>query len=119
MKCAALSLSQAYWPFHKTYCKRNEFADSVEEREPRFARWLRKHGKQAQLKDDEVDRIERASKAACGPSRQEVMDSMYNRLNPKPKGTARSHSVVNSPVPGELFRRRRCANLAVADSWAM
>eukprot|EP00951_Prasinocladus_malaysianus_P023140 scaffold195656_cov30-Prasinocladus_malaysianus.AAC.1 len=49
---------------------------------------MRKHGKQAQLKDDEVDRLERASKAACGPTREEVMNSMYNRLNPKPIGEA-------------------------------
>lgn len=47
---------------------------------------MRKHGKQAQLKDDEIDRIERAAKAACGPTREEVMNSMYNRLNPKPIG---------------------------------
>ena len=77
---------QAYWPFHKADCKHNEFADVIEAQEPKFARFLRKHGKQAQLKDDEVDRIERASKAASGVSRTEVMESMYGRLDPKPKG---------------------------------
>lgn len=61
---------QAYWPFHKTQCRRNEFADAIEEREPKFAAWMRSHGKQAVLKDDEVDRLERASQAASGPSRQ-------------------------------------------------
>ncbi len=78
---------QAYWPFHKSECRRNEFADIIEESEPKFARWMRSHGKLAVLKDDEVDRLERASSAASGPSRQDVMDSMYGRLEPKPKGT--------------------------------
>ena len=61
---------QAYWPFHRTQCKRNEFADSIEESEPKFAKWMRKHGKQAVLKDDEVDRLERAGQAASGPGRE-------------------------------------------------
>ena len=77
---------QAYWPFHKTSCHRNEFADAVEEAEPKFARWMRSHGKMAVLKDDEVDRLERASHATSGPSRQDVMESMYGRLLPKPQG---------------------------------
>ncbi len=63
-------LLQAYWPFHKTQCRRNEFADAIEEQEPKFARWMRKHGKLAVLKDDEVDRLERAAAAASGPGRQ-------------------------------------------------
>jgi len=83
-----LYYQQAYWPFHKTQCRRNEFADLVEESEPKFAHWMRSHGKLAVLKDDEVDRLERAAAAASGPSREEVMDSMYGRLEPKPKGTA-------------------------------
>ncbi len=61
---------QAYWPFHKTQCRRNEFADAIEEQEPKFAAWMRAHGKQAVLKDDEVDRLERSAQAASGPSRQ-------------------------------------------------
>ncbi|KAH7616838.1 hypothetical protein NADE_001645 [Nannochloris sp. 'desiccata'] len=51
----------------------NEFADIIEESEPKFARWMRSHGKLAVLKDDEVDRLERASSAASGPSRQDVI----------------------------------------------
>ena len=47
---------QAYWPFHKHECVKNEFADAIENSEPKFAAWMRKHGKQATLKDDEVDR---------------------------------------------------------------
>lgn len=50
---------QAYWPFHRVWCHKNDFADAVEKEEPNFARWMRKHGKMAVLKDDEVDRIER------------------------------------------------------------
>ena len=48
--------------------------------------------KLAVLKDDEVDRLERASAACTGASRQEVMESMYNRLEPKPKGACRWQS---------------------------
>ena len=46
------------------------------------------------LKDDEVDRLERAAAAVTGASRQDVMESMYNRLEPKPKG---AHAL--RPVP--------------------
>lgn len=78
--------SQAYWPFHRDKCKRNEFADLLEHKEPNFAQWMRQHGKQAVLKDDEVDRLERAAAASSGTSRQEVFESMYGRLAPKPQG---------------------------------
>lgn len=56
--------AQSYWPFHKTECKRNEFADLVEGQEPKFARWMRKHGKMAQIKDDEV-RMEGGGEDRC------------------------------------------------------
>ena len=42
---------KAYWPFHREWCRRNDFADHVEKTQPKFARFLRKHGKQAVLKD--------------------------------------------------------------------
>ena len=77
---------QAYWPFHRSDCYRNEFADQIENQEPKFARWMRSHRKLAVLKDDEIDRLERAAKAAVGDSREEVLESMYSRLNPKPAG---------------------------------
>ena len=38
----------------------------------------------AVLKDDEVERLERAAVATTGYTKSEVMDSMYNRLQPKP-----------------------------------
>lgn len=47
---------------------------------------MRKHGKLAVMKDDEVDRLERAGTAVSGATRQEVMESMYGRVDPKPKG---------------------------------
>ncbi len=50
------------------------------------------HRKLAVLKDDEVDRLERASAAVTGLSRQDVMESMYNRLEPKPKGVHALHT---------------------------
>ena len=42
---------RAYWPFHKEWCRQNDFADAAEKTEPKFARWMRKHGKMAVLKD--------------------------------------------------------------------
>lgn len=67
-------------------CRRNEFADAVEDAEPKFASWMRSHGKLAVLKDDEIERLERAGGATMGTTRAEVMNSMYNRLEPKPQG---------------------------------
>ena len=58
----------------------------IEESEPKFASWMRHHGKLAVLKDDEVDRLERAGAATAGDSRQDVMESMYGRADPKPIG---------------------------------
>jgi hypothetical protein len=55
--------AQSYWPFHRAWCRSNEFADAIEATEPRFARWMRKHHKIAVLKDDEVDRLERKARA--------------------------------------------------------
>lgn len=46
---------------------------------------MRSYGKMAVLKDDEVDRLERAAAATSGTSRSDVMESMYGRLEPKPK----------------------------------
>ena len=43
--------AQSYWPFHKEICHKNDFADAIESAEPKFARWMRKHGKQATIKD--------------------------------------------------------------------
>jgi len=47
----SLKCQKAYWPFHKEWCTRNDFADLIEKQEPKFAKWMRKHGKQAVLKD--------------------------------------------------------------------
>ena len=63
----------------------------MEAAEPKFARWMRQHGKLAVLKDDEVDRLERAAVASTGYTRDEVMNSMYGRLDPKPARTMRLH----------------------------
>eukprot|EP00983_Pelagomonas_calceolata_P089877 1157356-Pelagomonas_calceolata.AAC.3 len=43
-----------------------------------------------QLEDDEVDRLERAAHAASGSvSRDEVMQQMYGKADPRPEGAAR------------------------------
>jgi hypothetical protein len=39
----AVPLAQAYWPYHRADCHRNEFADATEGSEPNFARWMRSH----------------------------------------------------------------------------
>ncbi|UPR05069.1 hypothetical protein HOP50_19g84160 [Chloropicon primus] len=80
----SVSCQKQYWPFHKSVCRRNDFADALEGSEPKFASWMRKHGKIAVLKDDEVDRLERAGQACNGTTREEVMSSMYGRADPKP-----------------------------------
>jgi len=74
----------AYWPLHKPECKVNEFADIIESTEPKFATWMRNHGKLAQLKDDEVHRLERAQRSEYVSSRQELESTMYGRLRPTP-----------------------------------
>ncbi|KAI8475993.1 MAG: hypothetical protein J3K34DRAFT_453232 [Monoraphidium minutum] len=83
----SLKCHKAYWPFHRAACRPNQFADAVEGSEPKFAAWMRGHGRLAVLKDDEVDRLERASKpGGCwGLSRAEVLDGMYGRIDPKPR----------------------------------
>lgn len=83
------TLVQAYWPFHKQACRPNQFADAIEPADPKFASWMRAHGKLAVIKDEQVERLERAAAAPPGvqaPSRQEVMDSMYGLINPAPQG---------------------------------
>ncbi|KAK9834005.1 hypothetical protein WJX81_002377 [Elliptochloris bilobata] len=68
----SVKCQRAHWPFHKDNCQRNEFADMAEVAEPKFAAWMRRHGKLATLKDDEVDRLERASAASTGRTRGEA-----------------------------------------------
>lgn len=87
--------AKSYWPFHKSSCKKNEFADQVEGADPKFASWLREHGRQAQLKDDEIERIEAAavSNSGTGPrSRHEAQETMYGRLVPSPQAPSYTES---------------------------
>ena len=41
----------------------------------------------------EVDRLERAGRAVLGPGREEVMDGMYGRLEPRPQREYRTVGV--------------------------
>jgi len=52
-----------YWPEHGPRCARNDFADAAEARDPRFAAWMRRHGRQAVLRDADVAALERARAA--------------------------------------------------------
>ena len=71
MKCSrchtaffcSLKCQKTYWPFHRAFCRKNEFADATEGTEPKFARWMRSHGKQAVLKDGEFQKSEEAGVA--------------------------------------------------------
>lgn len=47
-----------YEPFHKRWCKQNQFADAVEKDDPKFAEWMRAHGRQAVIRDDDVYRMQ-------------------------------------------------------------
>ncbi|CAG9464087.1 unnamed protein product [Pedinophyceae sp. YPF-701] len=75
---------KSYWPMHRASCAPNEFADVVDATEPKFAAWMRKHGKQAVLKDDEVHRLERAGRGAGPYTRKQLEEHMYGRLRPGP-----------------------------------
>ena len=93
--------------FHKDECHRNDFADCVEATEPKFARFMRKHGKIAVLKDDEVERLERADQGSGGRSRQEVMASMYGRADPKPLAPSYTAEEVLKMQAAERARLER------------
>ena len=110
---------KAYWPFHKSDCRKNEFADAIERDDPKFARWMRRHKKLAVLKDDEVDRLERAQHASIGPSREEVMESMYGRLNPKPIQPTYTPEELQKMMLVEASERRQKQLLSERDRvWA-
>ena len=72
-----------YWPFHKSSCKLNEFADLISSTDPKFSKWMRDHGRQAVLKDAEIDRLERAGQAFSGVvGRSELLSKMSGRVDP-------------------------------------
>lgn len=47
-----------YEPFRKRWCKQNQFADAMENDDPKFAEWMRKHGRQAVIRDEDVYRMQ-------------------------------------------------------------
>ena len=75
----------------------------VEREDAKFAKWMRGHGKIATLKDDEIERLERARRAVSGVSADEVMQSMYNRLDPKPQPPSSYTRKIIPAVPQGLF----------------
>lgn len=140
---------QSYWPFHRDACRSNDFADAVEADEPGFAAWLRRHGRQARrrgvggrrgsaaarehraaptpparhqaaLKDDEIDRLERAGAAASGETpRAAVMASLYGRADPSPAPAAYTRAEVAAVAAREAADRDAAALLTDGDrAWA-
>ena len=58
-----LSLSlKSHWPFHREDCRSNAFADAIEDSEPKFASWLRRHGTQVREEDGEKEQEKKTRK---------------------------------------------------------
>jgi hypothetical protein len=134
-RCTASSFAlrlprrQAYWPFHRAACRRNEFADAIEASEPAFAAWMRRHGKQAVLGDGAQPRT-----APRAPPRPLRARSPRARPHPStPKRNTRSCEHVRAsmcahvlprdsgPQPrwtGWSARRGRCWAPGARRSWA-
>lgn len=90
MKCSrchtaffcSVKCQKTYWPFHRAFCRKNEFADATEGTEPKFARWMRSHGKQAVLKDGAFsEKAKRGSLSIHVCFLQEERAAMYD-VNP-------------------------------------
>lgn len=88
----SLKCHRSYWPFHKEHCKINEFADSLEDEEPEFARWMRQHRKLAVLGDEEVALLEGSAQP-----RQEVLASLYGVRHLHRQGNAAKTSAGQPP----------------------
>ncbi|KAF5833440.1 hypothetical protein DUNSADRAFT_10266, partial [Dunaliella salina] len=112
----SLKCHRAYWPMHRSFCKKNDFADALSEQDPSFSAWMRKHHKQAVLKDDEVDRLERATHAASGSvSRDEVMQQMYGKADPRPEASAYTPEQVLAMKQRQDQARQQAALLTDQD----
>lgn len=112
-----LSCHRSYWPVHRAVCRANDFADAAEPVDPKFARWMRKHGKLAVLRDDEVERLERADARAAsgGYSRQQVMDTMYGRSDPRPEAPTWSAEEASAVEARQAAERRAARRLLPQD----
>ena len=111
---------QAYWPFHRSACRPNDFADAVEADDPRFSAWLRRHGRQAALRDGEVERLEAAAAAATREvgARGTLLASMYGRANPGPEPPPYTPAELAAVAARQAEEGRQAAVLTVEDrSW--
>lgn len=108
---------RAYWPVHRAACRRNDFADAVETSDPTFAAWLRRHGRQAALKDGEVERLEAAGAAATREvgARAAVLASLYGRADPRPAPPTYSQEEMEAVAACEAADGAADAVLSVAD----
>lgn len=68
---------------------------------------------QAVLGDGEVERLERAGRAVLGPSRDDVMASMYGRVDPRPAAPTYSAEELAAMAAARAAEAQRCAALAL------
>ena len=83
----SVACQRAYWPFHKEWCRRNDFADAVEASEPKFARWMRKHGKQAVLKDGGSSSVVGRGRGRERRERRDERDDETDEFRIRARGT--------------------------------
>lgn len=107
--CSA-ACARRYWPSHRPACRPNEFADALEPHDPNFAAWLRDHGRQANLRDDQIDRLERAGRTG---TRADVQEQMYGRFEPTPQPPSYSSEDI------ARMEARRRADAAAARQLAL
>ena len=99
---------KAYWPFHREWCRRNDFAEAVEKTQPKFARFLRKHGKQAAIKDGAdarpphppslPPRLFRSSDGSPSPPRL-VFSNLTTNAFPNPRRVPNEPNRTEPPRP--------------------
>jgi hypothetical protein len=81
----SVKCQKAYWPFHREWCKKNDFADALEAEQPKFAKWMRKHGKIAVLKDGARRALDLAlPPPPCSNHTPPCIGNTRSRLPPQP-----------------------------------
>lgn len=74
-----LTCAQANWPFHRSFCRHNDFADALSETDPKFSAWMRKHHKQAVLKVGTQQLYGLRALCLCSLSRLTEHDALFRK----------------------------------------